>query len=197
MSRTCRRNGCHEPATASLTFRYDTAEVRLDDLESEPHPQRWELCERHAGVNVPRGWGFLDARSSAPGSAAGELAAVPERPVDAPAITATRPRDPRRDRRDAVRRTAAAAASASSPDAEGARSAPASAGEPGPQPQRVAASAERPSASAERPGAPGEGTAEPAPSRYAALRAELPRVAAEYAAASPVHLRPHRGGAAG
>lgn len=197
MSRSCRRNGCHEPATASLTFRYDTAEVRLDDLEAEPHPQRWELCERHAGVNVPRGWGFLDARRSAPGSAAGELATVPERSADAAAVTAARPRDPRRDRRDAAPRPAAAAASASPPGAQGARSAPASGAEPGPQPQRVAASAGRPGALAERPGASGQAAAEPVPSRYAALRADLPRLAAEYAAASPVHVRPHRGGAAG
>lgn len=65
MPRTCRRSDCCQPATVSLTFRYDTAEVRLDELEPEPHPQRWELCETHASVTVPRGWRFLDARGAA------------------------------------------------------------------------------------------------------------------------------------
>jgi len=198
MSRTCRRNGCHEPATASLTFRYDTAEVRLDDLEAEAHPQRWELCERHAGVNVPRGWGFLDARSTAPPAAAAELAAAPPRPAEESVVTASRPRDPRRDQRRAPRRTAAAASPATPAGSGPAPSGPSPAAEPSARPQRVAASGSPAAASppAASPAAASPAAA-PTPSRYAALRADLPRVAAEYAAASPVHLRPHRGGASG
>lgn len=64
MTRTCRRNTCHRPAVASLTFRYDAAEVRLDDLVEEPHPQRWDVCAGHAAtLTVPLGWTFLDGRA--------------------------------------------------------------------------------------------------------------------------------------
>lgn len=77
MVRTCRRNTCHRPAVASLTFRYDTAEVRLGDLEAEAHPQRWDLCPAHAAsLTVPRGWAVVDERSPEPVAAA-ELGRAP------------------------------------------------------------------------------------------------------------------------
>ena len=129
MARSCQRNTCHRAAVAALTFRYDTAEVRLSDLQRDFHPQRWELCPAHAaGLTVPRGWAFVDDRSPEPVAAA-ELAhsgqAMP--------------------------------------------AAPAPLGEP--RPARPA-----------RAGTPGQsGAGCSGGSRYAALQADLPRLAAELA----------------
>lgn len=67
-SRTCRRPGCQGSATATLSFRYDSAEALLLDLVDEPHPSRWDLCKLHADtLSVPRGWDLIDRREgSAP-----------------------------------------------------------------------------------------------------------------------------------
>ena len=137
MFRSCQRSTCHRPAAATLTFRYDSAEVRLDDLQHEAHPQRWELCPTHAArLTVPRGWAFRDERSPEP--AAGELAGV-----------------------------AAHGESAGGPRGRGV------AGE-----GRVSERAPRQA----RTGSPGQsGTGCASGSRYAALQAELPRLAAELA----------------
>lgn len=82
MTRSCRRNACLEPATASLTFRYDTAQVWLDDLAIESEPQRWDLCPEHAGsLTVPSGWALVDVRT-----AAGREGPAPEVVRQAPSV---------------------------------------------------------------------------------------------------------------
>lgn len=64
--RMCRRPDCQGAATATLSFRYDTAEAILLNLVEEPHPSRWDLCTFHADtLRVPRGWVHLDERASA------------------------------------------------------------------------------------------------------------------------------------
>lgn len=60
--RLCDRPGCAGPACASLTFDYRGRRAWLDDLD-EPHPTRFELCQRHADrVGVPLGWDYDDRR---------------------------------------------------------------------------------------------------------------------------------------
>ena len=138
MFRSCQRSTCHRPAAATLTFRYDSAEVRLDDLQREAHPQRWELCPTHAArLTVPRGWAFHDERSPEP-VAAGEFTGV-----------AGHGESPGNSRGRGV----------------------AGEGRVGERAQRQA-----------RTGSPGQsGTGCASGSRYAALQAELPRLAAEFA----------------
>lgn len=88
MTRTCRRNGCSQAATATLTFRYDTAQAWLADLATEPGPQCWDLCEGHAGsLTVPRGWELMDARSEEP-----VAVAPPTAPARAGLVSRTSPR---------------------------------------------------------------------------------------------------------
>lgn len=63
--RRCDKPSCGQPAAAGLSFRYDTGEVWLHDLADEPHPSRYDLCQRHAGdLTVPRGWQLVDERTA-------------------------------------------------------------------------------------------------------------------------------------
>ena len=67
----CRRPSCQGPASATLSFSYQTAEVLLFDLVEERHPSRWDLCGTHADtLGVPRGWSLLDEREAAAGTLA-------------------------------------------------------------------------------------------------------------------------------
>lgn len=62
--RTCRKTGCRWPAAASLSYRYDTRQVWLVDLDGEPHPSLYDLCPPHAdALTVPRGWECVDQRT--------------------------------------------------------------------------------------------------------------------------------------
>jgi hypothetical protein len=80
MKRICRRNACPSPASASLTFRYDTAQAWLQDLLPSPNPQQWDLCPDHAAaLTVPRGWELVDARSAAGKAATSDDDAEPDR----------------------------------------------------------------------------------------------------------------------
>lgn len=61
--RSCGRAGCCWPAAASLSFRYDTRQVWLQDLSAEPDPALYDLCPHHAdALTVPRGWERVDER---------------------------------------------------------------------------------------------------------------------------------------
>lgn len=65
--RSCRRTACRWPAVASLSFRYETRQVWLEDLPLDADPSRWDLCPHHADkLVVPRGWERVDQRSSRP-----------------------------------------------------------------------------------------------------------------------------------
>jgi hypothetical protein len=64
-ARLCRRPGCAEAATASLSFQYATRTVWLDDNgDGEPHTI--DLCTMHADrVTPPKGWIGEDRRRTA------------------------------------------------------------------------------------------------------------------------------------
>lgn len=60
--RSCVKTGCRWPASATLSFRYATAEVWLGDLQAA-HPATHDLCPHHAdALTVPRGWTLVDRR---------------------------------------------------------------------------------------------------------------------------------------
>lgn len=67
-SRVCQRAGCTQPASVTLSFRYDARQASLIDLLPEKHPALYDLCDAHADLLiVPRGWERLDRREpSAP-----------------------------------------------------------------------------------------------------------------------------------
>src|SRR5680860_1044639 len=80
VARMCRRPDCQGSATATLSYRYDTAEAILYDLVSEPHPSRWDLCTVHADtLRVPRGWNHLDERSASGAQNQATASAKPNR----------------------------------------------------------------------------------------------------------------------
>ena len=61
--RQCSKVGCSEPATTTLTYRYDRSAVWLDLLSAERDPHDYDLCERHAArLSVPSGWHLDDRR---------------------------------------------------------------------------------------------------------------------------------------
>lgn len=63
VERPCSRPGCPAPARATLTFVYAEAEVLLDRLADDVHPQGYDLCARHAArTEPPRGWHLTDRR---------------------------------------------------------------------------------------------------------------------------------------
>jgi len=58
----CARPGCGAPASAYLTYDYDSRMVWLDDAPG-PGPLAWGMCPAHAdGLRVPRGWTREDRR---------------------------------------------------------------------------------------------------------------------------------------
>lgn len=55
--RVCSRQGCHQPAVATLTYSYSDATAVLGPLSTSAHPQAYELCAEHAhNLTVPKGW---------------------------------------------------------------------------------------------------------------------------------------------
>lgn len=79
--RLCQRAGCRQPASCTLTFRYDARQASLTDLSADRHPVHYDLCDVHANVLiVPRGWERLDrrtVRSAAPEHVAPPVGSVP------------------------------------------------------------------------------------------------------------------------
>ena len=172
--RVCQRAGCAQLASVTLSFRYDARQASLMDLSAQKHPADYDLCGAHADLmSVPRGWERLDRRSPAPdpqlepeGLLAGD-AGSPH--ASAPKATwAVRSRAKRDDE-------------APHPDARSFLSA-----EGVRQGQELSASeaSQGSSGAGRRSGrAFDEGARRPSPfNRYAALTAELPRLAAALAA---------------
>jgi hypothetical protein len=63
LDRVCQRAGCTQPASVTLSFRYDARQASLVDLLPEKHPALYDLCDAHADLLiVPRGWERLDRR---------------------------------------------------------------------------------------------------------------------------------------
>ncbi|NNC93800.1 MAG: DUF3499 family protein [Acidimicrobiia bacterium] len=55
---------CGTPAAAAMSYSYDDAVVRLDDLSTSPEPGTGiELCSQHADSRTaPVGWTLIDRR---------------------------------------------------------------------------------------------------------------------------------------
>lgn len=101
-TRSCRRPACPWPATASLSYRYATAQVWLLDLGPTPNPSLYDLCATHAdATTVPRGWERVDERSRKPACLEGNgdfvtAASAPQPAPPPPHRTELRGRAPNR-----------------------------------------------------------------------------------------------------
>lgn len=84
-NRVCQRAGCTQPASVTLSFRYDARQASLIDLLPEKHPALYDLCEAHADLLiVPRGWERLDRReppAPVPHAVASTVAAAAAQPA--------------------------------------------------------------------------------------------------------------------
>lgn len=55
--RCCSRNGCPEPAEATLTYVYAASTAVVGPLAMHPEPHSYDLCAAHArSLTAPRGW---------------------------------------------------------------------------------------------------------------------------------------------
>jgi hypothetical protein len=62
--RGCSRNGCAEPAEATVSLAYGAREVLIGDLTADRDPNLLELCGSHADrLSPPLGWVLHDRRS--------------------------------------------------------------------------------------------------------------------------------------
>lgn len=62
--RLCVRPMCGAPASATLTYHYGSRIAWIDNLDEEPDPHGYDLCERHAArVRPPVGWALDDRRT--------------------------------------------------------------------------------------------------------------------------------------
>jgi hypothetical protein len=56
-TRCCSRNGCDQPAVATLTYIYADSTAVVGPLAGQPEPHTYDLCQGHAyGLTAPRGW---------------------------------------------------------------------------------------------------------------------------------------------
>ncbi|QSB17470.1 DUF3499 domain-containing protein [Natronosporangium hydrolyticum] len=107
--RRCTRNGCQQPALATLTYIYAASTAVVGPLAVNAEPHTYDLCGAHArSLTAPRGWELVRHD--------GELVTPPPRPDDLAALaeavwgTGARPPDQRpgepprpRDRRGHLR----------------------------------------------------------------------------------------------
>jgi len=55
--RCCSRNGCPDPAVATLTYVYAASTAVVGPLAVHPEPHTYDLCWDHArSLTAPRGW---------------------------------------------------------------------------------------------------------------------------------------------
>ncbi len=55
--RRCSRNGCTNPAVATLTFAYADSTAVVGPLATAAEPHSYDLCAMHAqGLTAPKGW---------------------------------------------------------------------------------------------------------------------------------------------
>jgi Protein of unknown function (DUF3499) len=65
--RRCTRNGCPEPAVATLTYIYAASTAVVGPLAVHPEPHSYDLCETHARtLTAPRGWDLVRHDGSHP-----------------------------------------------------------------------------------------------------------------------------------
>jgi hypothetical protein len=59
-SRRCSRNGCSQPAVATLTYVYADSTAVVGPLAPHASPHSYDLCEPHArSLTAPRGWELM------------------------------------------------------------------------------------------------------------------------------------------
>ena len=67
MARRCARPDCHQVASTTLSYEYETSTVWIGHLSDEAHPMTHDLCGGHADrMSVPRGWQLRDRRDVVP-----------------------------------------------------------------------------------------------------------------------------------
>jgi hypothetical protein len=77
--RGCAKNGCEEPASASVGLRYEQRIVVVGDLQVRYDPNLLELCAAHADrMTPPRGWVTEDRRDP--------VVSAPEAPISVPSV---------------------------------------------------------------------------------------------------------------
>lgn len=77
--RRCTRNGCQQPALATLTYVYAASTAVVGPLAMNPEPHTYDLCGTHArSLTAPRGWELVRHE--------GELVPPPPRPDDLAAL---------------------------------------------------------------------------------------------------------------
>ncbi|QSB05899.1 DUF3499 domain-containing protein [Natronoglycomyces albus] len=55
--RRCSRNGCRQPAVATLTYIYSDSTAVVGPLATAREPHSYDLCDTHARrLTAPRGW---------------------------------------------------------------------------------------------------------------------------------------------
>lgn len=79
--RRCSRNGCQEPAVATLTYVYAASTAVVGPLAGHPEPHTYDLCGPHArSLTAPRGWQLVrhDGELTGPPGPPDDLLALAE-----------------------------------------------------------------------------------------------------------------------
>lgn len=77
--RRCTRNGCSQPAVATLTYVYAQSTAVIGPLAVAHEPHTYDLCDAHAGrLTTPKGWELVRAEGewAAPPPSSDDLAAL-------------------------------------------------------------------------------------------------------------------------
>jgi hypothetical protein len=77
--RRCTRNGCQQPAVATLTYVYSESTAVIGPLAIAHEPHTYDLCEAHAErLTTPKGWDLVRAEGewAAPPPSSDDLAAL-------------------------------------------------------------------------------------------------------------------------
>jgi hypothetical protein len=78
-NRRCSRNGCPQPAVATLTYVYADSTAVVGPLAVSAEPHTYDLCEAHAvRLTAPKGWDLVRH--------AGDYSAPPPTPDDLEAL---------------------------------------------------------------------------------------------------------------
>jgi hypothetical protein len=78
-TRRCSKNGCSQPAVATLTYVYAQSTAVIGPLAVAHEPHTYDLCDTHAErLTAPKGWDLVRAEGdwSAPPPSSDDLAAL-------------------------------------------------------------------------------------------------------------------------
>ncbi|TQS46460.1 DUF3499 domain-containing protein [Cryptosporangium phraense] len=77
--RRCSKNGCSQPAVATLTYVYAESTAVIGPLAVSHEPHTYDLCDGHAErLTAPKGWDLVRAEGdwAAPPPSSDDLAAL-------------------------------------------------------------------------------------------------------------------------